>query len=570
MTDINLDEVIRVPEGLTPAGEYHLRAGLLPQMHYHSYDGGVDFRLLGGFAPPWSDPRKAAIVVESLKGLIPPWQMIDQKGATQHGVTPVGSLFDPIEVTAELRFVGNDPRERMALARLWIEANHQLKTGELAYLNHQTGRWWAPVHWYKTPPDKIMWAAQHSQKFTQVWRAPRALWQSFDSIDSMHINFNGDIDIFDYVTSSDLSEGWTVVDSGDGGAYIKATGSQALAVDDSGDPTTGHDFVCRRVGVTTATDNQVVEIHLGPITTWPLPYNSYIDIWGRMANGGTAGDDGVRLRMSPGNNFRLSYFVSGVETVLREWTSALIPPPRSGGVYRLVCGYSAGARIFKVFVNGVPIQTVVESGTGSSIGSGYRSAGFGFHVGPTAGGYNVPIGVFRWIVGDNASSSNQSDFLKLTNYGDQSMFLRYTFFGPGTFQVASAPGSSDFVQFGPLLDNQVMQVRTDRELRPVVNMTSVAPTPQQLNVWQKALSDFLTFAGGGDTSAWYEQVKSVFGIIPPQGHPYSLLSGSFSAPIPAKPVGKPPKPQYIAASILGGNADSMIIAAGTPLRRYPL
>ncbi|AXN50932.1 hypothetical protein MMRN_38370 [Mycobacterium marinum] len=566
----SLSDIIRVPEGLTPAGEYHLRAGLLPQMHYHSYDGGADFRMLGGFAPPWSDPRKAAVVVESLKGLIAPWQMIDQKGATQHGVTPIGSLFDPTEVTAELRFVGDDPKDRMALARLWIEANHQLKTGELAYLNHQSGRWWAPVHWFKTPPDKIMWAAQHSQKFTQVWRAPRALWQTFDSIDSLKIQFDGDIDIFDYTASPGLGAGWTVAESGDGGAYIEADGSQALAVDDLGDPTTGHDFVFRRVGSTTATDNMVVEIHLGPIRGVPLPYNSYIDIWGRMANSGTAGDDGVRLRIGMDNTFRLSYFSSGSETVLREWTSSLIPPPHTYSIYRLVCGYASGARIFKVFANGVPLQTVVESGTGSSVGSGYRSAGFGFHVGATASGYNVPIGVFRWLFGDNASSSNQSDFLKLINPGDQPMFPRYTFFGPGTFQVASAPGSSDFVQFGPLLENQIMQVRTNRELRPVVDMTSVAPTPQQLNIWQKALSDFLSFAGGGDTSAWFDQIKSIFGIVPPQGHPYSLLSGSFSAPIPAKPVGKPPVPQYIAASIIGGNADSMIIAAGTPLRRYPL
>jgi hypothetical protein len=43
-----------------------------------------------------------------LKGLIPPWKHIDQKGATQDGVSNIDSLYDPIEVGLNLSCRGRD------------------------------------------------------------------------------------------------------------------------------------------------------------------------------------------------------------------------------------------------------------------------------------------------------------------------------------------------------------------------------------------------------------------------------------------------------------------------------
>lgn len=565
----NLDEVVRYPAGITPHGEYHLLNGQVPSMHFHAHDGSIDFRMLGGLAAPFSDPQQPAVVVKSLKGLVAPWQFVDQKGATQHGVTTVANLFDPIEVTAECELIGDDRKALRELVRAWIASNEHMKTGELSFTTPELGRWWAPLRWYKTPPNSILLALLRRQPFTQVWRADNSFWRSYDSIDSFRLLYNTDIDYFGYV-APDLGEDWDVAYSGTGGAYIYADGNQAAWEDDPGDPVLsgGRDAVCRRAGFETDSDNQVVSTGLSNFITWQYPDLAEHHLWGRMKMTGDAGDTGVRLAITA-TSMRLSYFIDGVETVLRE--QAYPFPPWPYEIFTLVCGYEGNPRLFKVFRGGAEVMSVIESGAGSMTGEDYRGAGFGVHAGPSATpSRSTPAPVLFWSAGDNNPTGSRSGFIKLTNVGDQPMPPRYTCFGPGTFRFANGPGSTDYVQFGPLLPNQIMQVNTDAEQRPVVDMTSIPPTPQELTFFQRALNDFINFATAGNVPPLLQQIKSMNGIVPPQGHPYSLLSGSFSNPIPAKSPGKPAQTQYISVSITGGNADSMILAAGTPLRRYPL
>ncbi len=563
---MNLDEVVRYPEGITPHGEYHLLSGEYPSMHFHAHDGSIDFRLLGGLAAPFCDPAQPAVVVQSLKGLIPPWQFVDQKGATQHGITTVANLFDPIEVTAELKLIGNDRKALRRLVRDWIASNEHMKTGELSWITPELGRWWADMRWYKTPPNAIMAAAlSRSQSFSQSWRTDSAFWRSYDSIDSFTFLYNSDGDPFDYLAGPGLGAGWDVVHTGPGGGFIFADG-QARWQDDPEDPvlTNGRSAVCRRVGFETVSDNQVVSIVLGSFPEWSFPDNAWNEIWARMDD--DTGQNGIRAQIGIGW-CRISLVVDGLEITLRE--RPLILPPGPGDKWTLVVGYEGNPRLYKLLRNDIAVITAVEPNNGSHIGAGYRGAGFGMHAGAAILTQATPASVALWTVGDNNTVS-QSGHIKLTNIGDQPMPPRYTCFGPGTFSFANGPGSTEFVQFGPLLNNQVMQVRTDRELRPVVDMTSVPPSPQELNQWQKAINDFINFATAGNVPPILEQIKSMFGIMPPQGHPYSLLSGSFTNPIPPKSPGKPAQTYSIAVAINGGNADSMIVASGTPLRRYPL
>ena len=148
---------------------------------------------------------------------------------------------------------------------------------------------------------------------------------------------------------------------------------------------------------------------------------------------------------------------------------------------------------------------------------------------------------------------------------------KYTIFGPGTFSFANGPGSSEMIEFGPVLPNQVFWIDTDPQHPRVENLTSKAPTPQQLNQFQQALKDFLTFATGNNTPPLLAEIESRFGILPPQGNPWTLLSGRWSkeSAIPPKKAGRPPDPQFVKVTIEGGNADSRVLVAGTPLRRYP-
>lgn len=149
------------------------------------------------------------------------------------------------------------------------------------------------------------------------------------------------------------------------------------------------------------------------------------------------------------------------------------------------------------------------------------------------------------------------------------MWDRYTVFGPGTFRFGNGPGSDEMVEFGPLLPNQIMYLRTDPSKRGVDDLTVIPPTQQELTRHQKRLLDYYTFASGGNVSPLQEQILSRHGIAPPQGNPYSLLSGRWSEPIPAKLPGVAAQEYHTRVEIDDGNADSKIIVAGTPLRRNP-
>ena len=131
------------------------------------------------------------------------------------------------------------------------------------------------------------------------------------------------------------------------------------------------------------------------------------------------------------------------------------------------------------------------------------------------------------------------------------------------------------VEFGPLLTNQVVHIDTSRQSPKVKDLTSVPPTPQELNAWQQALKDFIDWANANNVPPLLQQIESAFGIVPPQGNLLSLLKGRWNkdSAIPAKSPGTPDSlvpSHFVKVSIEGGNADSKILVSGTPLRRVPV
>ena len=547
----------RYPTGtLTAQGAYHLLAGKIPHMVYRSYDDTSVFNLMGGASI--ADPiAPEGVRLLDLKGLIPPWKAIEQKGATQDGSTFITALYEPCDIDLNVQVVGRDPEHTRQVVRDWIAAWDAKQPGELSFFTPTMGRWWTQVRWARNPVDNIMGGTFTRQRFTWAARGYDAFWRTYDHASQFLFSYNSASDEFNYTTSSELGSGWTVAYSGGGTGTVRADGSQVVSTLDS-----GKTAVCRRNSFTSTTDNMVSTVQIGKFSSsWWYPVNSYVDIWARMANTGTAGDDGVRLRIGH-RTLTLSYFASGVEHVLRQVTMQI--PSRTTNTFSLIAGYEGDPRMFKVLRNGATILSVKESGTGSLMGASYRSAGFGTY----AAGTTDPPTVRSWAGGDNSTVS-QTGFVDMVNVGDQPMWPRFTCFGPGTFFFGNGPASTDMVKFGPILPNQVMQVRTEPGKRGVVDLTSIPPTPQELTVWQKALQDFISFASGNNTPPLLQEIESMFGIRPPQGNPYSLLDGRFSNSVPPKPAGAPATAYHIPVAIDDGNADSKIIAAGTPLRRWP-
>lgn len=543
-------------------GAHMILRDRVPQITLTAYDESIVFHLMGGLSiADRMTPER--VEVKGIKGLVPPWVTIDQKGATEDGTTFVDALYDPIVVELQVKAHGKNPRNLRKVVNHLIASLDAKKVSRLAWFTQELGYWWAPVRWYKDPSFDVAGVATNGQEIGLRLRADKAFWQSFPDVEQFRFQYAAAKDDFNFNDPDDLGTGWTTSLTGGGSGGVKVANGQIESLM-SGTRT----MVSRKAGYTSSTTNQVVEVQIGTIGQWIFPSNAGVDLWTRMSTTGTPGANGVRVRIAP-HLITVSSFNAGVETVLRQ--RLLLIPPLPGETFTVVAGTEAnelfgvavgGDRNIKVMRNGATLMNFKE--TTSQFGTAFRGAGLGMY---TTGLIPAPSIRF-WSVGDN-STVNQKGFIRRINAGDQDYWDTYTCFGPGMFSIGNGPGSTEMVEFGPLMENQVMQIRTDPRKRGVVDLTSTPTTPQQKNIFLQAINDFINFATGNNVPPLLQEIESLFGIVPPQGNPYTLMHGRFSAPIPAKSPGKPAVPYFIKVAIDDGNADSKIIASGTPLRRNP-
>lgn len=565
---------------ITPHGAYYHLKGRHPLVTLWAYDGSNSFSVMGGKSHPdkFADDEWVLIKKNGLKGLIAPWDIIDQKGASEDGVTFVDALQGPTEIELKLLVHGRTPKDCRRIKRKIVASIDKKLTSEFSFIDQDTGRWWSDVRWFKGPPDVEKVGESCTQELTLVLRADNGFWRTLNETDSFAFSYEATTDTFNYDTEADgdLGPNWPLYYDEPGGGFLYADGDQARWKDDPDDwlATETREVVAGPYkDFATATDNQVVSIVFGSFQEWSLPQGAANDVWARMGRNpdGTWDGNGIRMRIE-NNIMKLSYFKDFAQTVMRA--RVLLIPPIIGEKFTLVAGYEGDPRLFKVMRNGAEVFSVKETGTESMLGAGYRGIGFGMQAGAALITQATPASVRKISAGDN-STVTQNGFLKLRNIGDQDMPVRYTCYGPGTFKFAVSPGSSEMVEFGPLLPNQVVFIDTSRQHPKIKDLTSVAPTPQELNFFQQALKDFISWANANNVPPLLQQIESVFGIVPPQGNLLSLLKGRWNkdSAIPAKSPGTPDsqvKPFFLKVSIDGGNADSKILVAGTPRRRYPL
>ncbi len=571
---------ITYPAGpVVPQGWYHIIQGDVPMMRLTAYDGSVEIYMLGGLSMPdrYAAPEHVQVTRDGLKGLIPPWKHITQKGATEDGVHHIDALLDPVEVQLILDCCGRNKKHTRRVYRHLIDSLDAIKQSKLDFFDHEAGYWWADVRWFQgAPPDPVT-ISRNKQRVTLRLQADIGCWKSFDHADSFGFSHEAMTDTFsvDHRPTQDLGPvpQWY---TGPGGGFCTSYNDQMRWWDD---PEHGFGTQWRRVingpwpGFETDTDNQVISQVHGGFQEWSIPDSGRNILGGRMnrnPDGSWAGD-GVFVEYG-GGYLRLYYTTNFVDTTLRSWPLAIPIGPLPDEKFTLVCGYDGDPRTFKVLRNGLEILSVKERGTGSPLGATHRGVGDGMFAGGAVISQATPSSIRKLSAGDNSEVA-QSGFLKRINIGDQKMYDDYFLTGPGTFKIYDGPGSDEFVEFGPLLPNQRVMLRTDPRVNTtlVQDLTSVPPSPQELDLFQEAVEKFMSFAGMNNT-AFEAQIESLFGIRPPQGNLYKYLKGRFSnnAAIPPKSPGAPAQPYYVKVSIEGGNADSQIIASGTPLRRYPL
>lgn len=571
----------RYPAGpITPHGAYHLLAGDTPTVKLTAHDNSIVFSMMGGESIP-DRTMPECIQIKGMKGLIPPWKQIKQKGATQDGETFVTSLYDPcqIEIMAVAR--GRNPQYTRQVYRDLVASIDAIETSQLSWFTHDMGYWWSDIRWQNSPADPLDGIFTNRQMLSLKLTGYDAFWRSYDFADQFGFSYQNVLANFNVAVSSGLGPNWLISYAGFSVGFIHCDGNQAIWVPDGTQsvyPARATTTVCQYNGYVSTSDNQVVSM---TFTTFAGSYwanNSYNDLWARMGNIGTPGANGVRLRIGAGT-LTLSYFISGVEYVMRQ--APLVVPPLPGDTWTLVCGAPiidplgvtvTDSRAYTVQRNGSTVMSVEEimSTTipNSQLGAAFRGSGFGMYAGEGLFNQSTPAAVGQWSAGDNNAIA-QNGFVTAINGGDQPMWERYTCYGPGTFTIGDGPNAIESVQFGPLLNNQVAQIRSDPRKYGVVDLSSKPPLQQDLNFWEQAVKDYISFATGGNVSVQLQQIESLFGIQPPQGNIYSLLNGRFSIPVPARSPGYPLQSYKIPVSISGGNAASAIVAAGTPLRRLP-
>jgi hypothetical protein len=533
------------PSGpVTPHGRFHIRKGDKPMVSLQSYNDQIIFWLMGGQAK--ADPtRPECVQVTGLKGLIPPWQTVDQQGATEDGVTFVDALYDPMEVELKVLVRGRDAKHCRRVMRHLIESIDVKQRSELGWMTHELGYWWASPRWFKSPPDDMLGHAAH-QELTLVLRADNGFWQSYPDLDSFGFRYADVLDEFSTAYPDSLGPNWPQYYDGDGGGYHYTASGLARWRDDPDDL-----FTTKSSEVVngpykdfhTATDNQVAKVVLGSFPEWSLPENGANDIWVRMNRNpdGTWAGDGVRARVQLGSAWLACYV--NYEVV---WNRVVRSPffiPGIGDHFTLVAGYEDKPRLFKILRGGAPILTFQEQGTTSQLGASHRGVGFGVRAAGALITQATPATVRRFEAGDNAVIT-QSGFLKMHNAGDQPGYPEITFYGPATkFEVANGPGSTDMVEFGPLGVGEIAHLRTDPRRKQVFDYTEPVGA---------------------------EVTPALFGASPSDTM-FRKLKGRFTADcvIPPKQPGMRVAEHLIACSIQGGDADSRIETQLTPLRRYP-
>jgi hypothetical protein len=169
---------------ILPHGAYHLKKGLLPNVKYYPGNLAIEFNLLGGAAI--ADPMAPeTVTITSLKGLVPPWQNIEQKGSTQDGSSYITSLYDPIDIELGVRIRGRDPFWTRKVVSDWAASWDAKIPGYLVWSTLEMGSWWASVRQGKPPIEAYTGGIgrTNEQKFTWPGKAYDAFWVTDDDTD---------------------------------------------------------------------------------------------------------------------------------------------------------------------------------------------------------------------------------------------------------------------------------------------------------------------------------------------------------------------------------------------------
>lgn len=565
---------------LTPQGARHLLEGRHPVIRLRAPDDSVVFDLFGGSSiPDWALAPECVQLKEPPKGVIASWKTIDQSGANQDGTTFLDAVNEAGEVELTLIVHARNGFELRAVLRTLFASLDSKRTSTLSWWTPEAGYWYSPVRWYRPPREGVVISGDEcTAEITVTVRIDSGFWRGLDDVAQFRFAYDEMRDDFEVDYTEGAGPNWPIRYFGNGGGYVFAGKGQLRWRDDPNRRigTEGRTFVMGPYDdgefSETESDYQVLEFQLGKM----LEFGAADDGWVRMGrdSDGDWNGYGTRVRVT-GGSIRLSAFNNYHKTPVATWP--IFPPPLPGEFIRVEAGDpdandgEGDPRIFRVkrgwFKASITAFKTRDDAGITPLGEQFRGGGVGGHASPAWITQGTPASLTFVSFGD-ASVVTQSGYIPRLNIGEP-RWDRYTLYGPGTFEIAAGPGSTQMVKFGPLLPNQIVRLNSDGTGPRIFDATRVPATPEELERYKDLLDDLKGLAPLGHDEAALQANASAYGVVPPQGNLHQLLEGWFTRPIPGKSAGLPAQEVNVAVSISGGNSQSRIIAHGTPLRRWP-
>ncbi|AEK08322.1 hypothetical protein FDG56_gp023 [Mycobacterium phage Bask21] len=532
---------------------------------------GQVFYLAGPQAPVAG--AQNGFVLQEIRGVQAPITHLTSKGARQDGDTWNDSIYESAELDFTVEASGVTTQDTRREVRSWVDAWSPKKLGKFSWFTPENGEWWMDVRQHKNVPDVLSHVRSKRQVFTWTAVNNDAFWKSFDSVSAFGITYEDETDEFDRVDHTGLGDGYIQTYTGDEDAGVCGTDGTVMRWypgSSKGTRYVHNLFIADKP----TSDNVIVSFTYSGIQRFPFPAPAVNELWARCGvvddgEGGQAWDgSGIRMQLV-GQNVSISVFKD--HEMIHTWIRPLLIAPLWGEKWTLVCGSAKNGRQYRVLRGdpGFEVLSYTEPKTESYMDEDHRYTGHGMKA--TAGLLNtqvLPAEIHRFSFADNLQAG-QSGHLALSNRGDQDGWPRYLCYGPGTFKFSNGPGTEPTITFGPLLEGQVVMLTTLPRLRSVIDLSPNQPTEQQLSAFQDLIKDLISFATNNNVPPLLQQFESWFGILPPQGNLYELLDGRFTVPIPPKPEDGPPETSFISVSISGATIDSKVVAALTPLRKWP-
>lgn len=436
--------VLCIPQGpVTPHGRYHILKGDIPMVSLMSPNGQIVIWLMGGQSMPERFSSPESVQLLELQGLTPPWELIEQVGANQDGVTVVDALYGPTNITAKVLVCGRDAKATRRVQRWLFESIDAKQQSELGWMTHELGYWWAPIRWKMRPPDKYDGTPTH-QEWTLMLQGDNAFWQSYPDTAEFEFLYEDMTDTFnvDYGEQQDLGPNWPQLYTGNGIGYLYANGDHAKWSDD---PDSIFFTGTRRVvagpfdSFSAADDDVEVSITINNTPEYTVGSGAANDIWARMGRNldGSWNGTGIRGRIGWGY-VEVAAFVN-FERVWRHQEMELFPP-HAGEVWTLQCGQGGNSRRIRLLRDGFITLYAEDYDDLSVMDADHRGVGLGMQGGASVVTQATP-GQVRSISVDGV----EIDSFEVDHANDLGALWPLYFEGRNDAYVRTANGEAEWV-----------------------------------------------------------------------------------------------------------------------------